>query len=128
MDWTNEQIQAIWEKAIPIPGHSKNEVRMDACGAIIIFKEFTKDKVSFSQYSWTFDIIKPIEKGGEFELINLRPLHTQNAASKGDNYPIWKGIKTHMTSDDGEIMILNINQDVNMNETPDVWSEDDVYF
>ncbi|WP_298189077.1 HNH endonuclease signature motif containing protein [Metallibacterium sp.] len=81
MNWTNEQLAAIWAKANPVPNNDPNAWRKDACGAWIGWQFYGSRR---SQCGWEVDHITPVEHGGSDAISNLRPLHWKNNASKQD--------------------------------------------
>ncbi|MFH2140785.1 MAG: hypothetical protein ABIJ97_00075 [Bacteroidota bacterium] len=94
MDWTKEQLDAIWEKALFIDHENeKNGFRKDMCGAWI--QRDVQGEVG--NYGWQVDHIYPVSKAEDKgisadlynNLINLQPLHHQNngAEGKADDYP-----------------------------------------
>lgn len=80
MGFSDEMIQKVWEKGQVVPGANFNEWRKDQCGAWIYRLHYGHQ----SEYSWNIDHITPQSKGGGDELSNLRPLHWENNARKGD--------------------------------------------
>lgn len=79
MSFSEETIQAVWQKGIIVPGNNSNVWRKDQCGAWIGRKEHGNRN---SQYGWEIDHIKPESDGGGDELSNLRPLQWENNSSK----------------------------------------------
>lgn len=101
-DFTDEQLDAIWNKA-KIVGDKPDIWRQDVAGAWICRNHYGKTD-SETGYGWEVDHIKPLSKGGETELDNLRPLQWANNRSKSDDYPLWT---SEITSDGGH----NIRQE-----------------
>ena len=81
MSFSDEKIEAVWNKAKKIPNNDK--WRKDACGAWIHRDSYGKT----SKGGWEIDHIFPESKGGSHDLANLQPLHWENNRSKGDDYP-----------------------------------------
>ena len=84
-NFTEEEEQEVWGKAQVLTGYPENEVRLDACGAIIHREDYGNTS---SHYGWEIDHIKPVSKGGGDEIDNLHPLQWRNNRSKGDDYPV----------------------------------------
>ena len=78
MSFTNDEIQAVWNKASIDLNNDPNLWRKDQCGAWI-GRDFYGNRDS--QYGWEIDHINPI--GGD-SLSNLRPLQWENNANKSD--------------------------------------------
>lgn len=78
MPWSDEMIQAVWEKGKPAANNSLAEWRKDVCDAWILRSHYGNRD---SQYGWEIDHIAP--KGPDV-LGNLRPLQWENNASRGD--------------------------------------------
>lgn len=79
MSFSEQDIQAVWQKGSIISGNDPTIWRKDQCGAWI-GRKFYGDRNS--QYSWEIDHIKPESDGGGDELSNLRPLQWENNSSK----------------------------------------------
>lgn len=77
-NWTNEQIQDVWEKGTIVKNYDKDKDRQDQCGAWIKRDEYGNRN---SSYGWEIDHISP---GGADILSNLRPLQWQNNVDKSD--------------------------------------------
>ena len=99
MAFTEEQIQAVWNRAQSIDGYDKSRFRKDACGAWILRDKYGDTD---SLYGWVIDHIVPqsllIKKGFSKEKIdlqeNLRALQHENNASKSDDYPSYTAVVT----------------------------------
>lgn len=99
MAWSEEQIQAAWDRAKPEEGYDKSRFRKDACGAWIIRDKYGDTD---SLYGWVIDHVIPQallrEKGYSQEMIdnpiNLRALQHDNNSSKGDDYPSYTAVVT----------------------------------
>lgn len=84
--FTEQTIQAVWEKAIVVDGYNASTIRKDSCGAWIIRTDYGNTN---SIYGWEIDHIYPVEKGGDDNIENLRALQWENNRSKGDDYPFY---------------------------------------
>ncbi|HSR50088.1 MAG TPA: HNH endonuclease [Acidobacteriota bacterium] len=84
--FSDEVVQAVWEKGQPIAGISPSQRRRDSCGAIIDRSFFGRRKTPFG---WEIDHVRPLSQGGSDALDNLQPLHWMNNRAKGDDYPEW---------------------------------------
>ena len=84
-DFSEKEEQLIWEKARIIDENTKDEERLDICGALIKRHEYGKKRQC--PHEWEIDHIKPVNKGGGDELDNLQPLHWRNNLSKDDDFP-----------------------------------------
>ena len=82
-NFSEEEISAIWKKALVVENVDSNEWRKDACEAWINRNKYGDE----SLYGWEIDHILPIAKGGTDQTDNLRAFHWKNNRSKGDNFP-----------------------------------------
>lgn len=64
--WTEEIIQAVWEKGTKVQGYDYNVWRKDSCGAWINRNLHGSPSIneSHTSYKWQIDHIKPESKGG----------------------------------------------------------------
>ena len=84
--FTENEINAVWNKGKIIPGQDPNIWRKDACNATIKRGEYGNTN---SSNGWEIDHIKPKSLGGSDDLSNLQPLQWENNRHKGDNWPNW---------------------------------------
>lgn len=82
-NFTNDEIQKVWEKGQIIEGYDKSKYRKDFCDAWI-HRDKYGEQVSLG---WEIDHVYPVAKGGKDNLENLRPMQWENNRSKGDDYP-----------------------------------------
>lgn len=75
-------INAVWNKAKPVPGVDPAHRRMDACNAWIDRSMYGVTNPHGS--GWEIDHMMPVSKGGPDALTNLQPLQWQNNRAKGD--------------------------------------------
>lgn len=91
-DFTEQELDSIFNKASEINGCDPNEWRLDASGAIIRRSSYGSDD---ELYGWEVDHIVPQsfleDNDVPDDLIdddkNLQPLNWNNNNSKGDDYP-----------------------------------------
>jgi hypothetical protein len=81
MNWTEQQIQSVWEKGVVADRTNPRKWRKDACGAWICRDQFGNRDSSFG---WEIDPITPGENGGGDDVSNLRPLQWKNLTLKKD--------------------------------------------
>ncbi|UKE83666.2 HNH endonuclease signature motif containing protein [Pectobacterium colocasium] len=98
-NWTDKQIQDVWEKGAIVEGISEHFFRKDQCGAWMSRAEYGNRD---SDEGWEIDHIKTKSSGGTDILSNLRPLQWKNNAGRSDGR-----LKTKVTSDGG----LNVDVD-----------------
>ena len=79
MNWTEEEIQAVWGQGAAVPTYRPDKWRKDPCGAWIARDHYDDTN---SDFGWQIDHILPAEHGGASDLSNLRPLHWKNKATK----------------------------------------------
>lgn len=92
-DFSTEEIEQVWEKALPQPRNNPDLFRKDYAGAWIRKDAYGEE----SEYGWEIDHVLPLSKGGTHDISNLEPLQWQNNRTKGDDYPSWN---TKITSCD----------------------------
>lgn len=77
-------VQSVWEKGIVVEGFDSSQIRKDSCGAFIVRTQY---KNRNSDYGWEIDHVYPKSKGGDDNLVNLRPIQWENNVKKGDSFP-----------------------------------------
>lgn len=85
-EWSNNLVDAVWNKAKPVANLNPNLYRMDMSGAII---ERAKhgDTSQETGFGWEIDHIVPKSLGGTSEIQNLQPLQWLNNRAKDNTYP-----------------------------------------
>ena len=81
MQFKEEIIQAVWEKAFPVENVDPKVARHDECGAWIKRNRYNEQSSSFG---WVIDIIDTVIGAVPNETSNLRPLHRKNAGTKAN--------------------------------------------
>ena len=79
--FTEQQIAAVWSKGRAVQGYSSSYVRADACGALMVWKDYGN---TASQWGWEVDHKHPVVHGGGDNIDNLQPLQWQNNRAKSD--------------------------------------------
>lgn len=90
-NFSDDQINKIWNKGRSIPGKSPDEYRLDAAGALMKRSHRGKD----DDYDWEIDHVLPRNMMKDLGIpedewdnsANLRPFNAKNNAKKSDNYP-----------------------------------------
>lgn len=91
MSWSENQIEAVWQKARTVEGYAPEKYRIDACGAWMARSEFGSKTI----LGWEIDHVYPQsrarERGYSQEKIdtidNLRPMNWRNNKRKDNDYP-----------------------------------------
>jgi len=85
-NFTDEQINTVWEKAEIVNGKDSNIYRKDSANAWIQRDKYgTEEKMG-----WEIDQIFPESLGGDTKEINLQALQWENNRTKSDNFPSYK--------------------------------------
>ncbi len=102
-DFSEKQIQSIWEEAELIPGleDKKDEYRTDFAGAIIKRNMYGKGQNELD-FGWTIDHKYPLAKGGSNDINNLAPLQWANNNSKSDDFPQFKTVVSSKKGEDNK--------------------------
>ena len=82
-NYSEGRLKEIWNKGHVISNKDKELYRKDDCGNEIYWSSYGKQ----SDMGWEVDHIKPESKEGSNNLRNLRPLHHEENARKGNAYP-----------------------------------------
>ena len=93
-NWSEKQVQQVWEKGKTVPNNDKDKFRKDFAGAWIKRDEHGNQD---SIYGWQIDHQLPVDKKGCDSICNLQPLQWNNNQTKGNDFP---GFKTSVTSKD----------------------------
>ena len=121
--FTEEQLNKIWEKGLKDDKYNPDFVRKDACGAWMIKGRYNDRSSSFG---WEVDHIYPESKLRDMnvpqqkidDICNLRPLNWNNNVSKGSDYPHYQSFSFSIfhamryfgsNPHDGKIFSLNIH-------------------
>ena len=73
MEFDNETVQGVWEKARATNDQDPDEWRKDECGAWIKFDQYVHNA---SEYGCKIEIVKSVDQQ---ELDNLRPFQHENS-------------------------------------------------
>jgi 5-methylcytosine-specific restriction endonuclease McrA len=71
----------VWSKSTIIEGKNPKLYRKDPYSKTIYYHSYGKD----TKMGWNIDHIKPKQKGGSDDIINLQALQSHINKSKGDN-------------------------------------------
>lgn len=93
-DFSESELDTIWEKGFEISGYNKDKYRLDAADAMMQRDKYGEEGL----YGWEVDHIFPKakleqERVPEYlwdHIDNLRPMNAKNNASKGDDYPVYE--------------------------------------
>lgn len=83
--FSQQVIQAVWNKATVVPGADPQLLRKDACGAWIRRDQY--GQTVHNGCGWEIDHVVPVGRGGSDDLSNLQPLQWQNNREKGEAWP-----------------------------------------
>ena len=94
LDFTEDEINAVWDKDSKQQSNNPDVFRKDYAGAWIRRDDYVKrDK----PYGWEIDHFKPLKKIGTYDIDNLYSFHWKNIEKNGGDYTYWK---TAVTSRD----------------------------
>jgi hypothetical protein len=89
-DYSEKQIQDVWNKGTIVDDFDSSKYRKDVAGAWMQRDKYGKEEL----YGWEIDHVYPESKGGNSNLINLRPMQWENNRSKADDFPNYNTSKT----------------------------------
>ena len=112
--FTEEQLNNIWEKGLTDDKYNPDFVRKDACGAWMIRGLYNNRT---SPFGWEVDHIYPESKLKDMnvpqqkidDICNLRPLNWHNNVSKGVDYPHYQAKRKAGVIKDKNGQINDIN-------------------
>jgi hypothetical protein len=82
-NFTDDKINAVWEKAKKVAGQDPNKLRQDVGGAWIQKDKYGKEE----SFGWEVDHMFPESLGGTQNTDNLQALQWENNRTKADNFP-----------------------------------------
>lgn len=82
-NFTDDKINAVWEKAKKIDGYDSDKYRQDVAGAWMQRDKYGKEE----NYGWEVDHMFPESLGGNENTANLQALQWENNRTKADNFP-----------------------------------------
>lgn len=117
MNFSDDIIKSVWSRGRVVEGVDPTQFRKDACGAWIAWEKYGSTD---NPFGWQIDHICPVHMlerlGFSSDAINnirnLRPLHHQNNASKGDDYPSYIA---NVTSEGNKNISLARSMTINTN-------------
>ena len=92
--FSSNRIDAVWKKGKRAIGRGSGEIRLDACGGVMVRGLYGKIEPG----GWEIDHVFPISLANEYgipvllvdRLENLQPLLIENNRRKADNFPQWE--------------------------------------
>ena len=118
MAYSADQIEKVWNKGKIVPNFDSSKYRKDACGAWIVRDKYGD---THSPYGWQIDHIYPeaklklrrLDQESIDNIKNMRPMHWQNNASKGADYPTYHSVIKAVDNHNEEIDdVFEVNADV----------------
>ena len=79
-------IDRVWNKARIVEGYNADIIRKDACGAWIVRNQYG---IRDSIFGWEIDHVYPLSRGGNDDILNLRPMQWENNVAKGNSFPVY---------------------------------------
>ena len=130
-DYTEEQLDGIWQKGISIRGVDANIYRLDVAGAVMKRELYGNE----GNLGWEVDHIYPKEKlkankvpeARWSDIMNLRPMNAKNNVAKGEAYPIYdvavqrKGQLMSNEEVDGVVGIVDVDLQQKIKEHYKAW-------
>ena len=110
-NFTEAQIQEVWVKGKIVDGYDANHHRKDLAGAWMQRDEYGNEVSK----GWEIDHVYPESKGGDEQIINLRPMQHENNGSKSDYYPKYNTVVTSdgdKNIDKERTRTLTVNEDL----------------
>ena len=83
--FSEEEIEAVWQKASIQANNDPNVYRKDYAGAWIRRSDYGLQ----SEYGWEIDHVRPLAQDGSHNMSNLLPLQWRNNLEKSDHFPQW---------------------------------------
>lgn len=118
MEVTETLKKEVWNKGVIVPDYDATMYRKDACGAWIAWSSFGD---RHSPYGWEIDHIYPesslqlkkVSQDSIDDLVNLRPMHWKNNASKDADYPTYNSSVKAVGDHNEDIAgVFDVNVDV----------------
>lgn len=82
-NFTQEKIDAAWNKAKIVEGQNPDKYRQDSAGAWMQRDKYGKEE----NFGWEVDHMFPKSLGGDENVSNIQALQWQNNRMKADNFP-----------------------------------------